>query len=71
MAWSFAVRQFRYWLTNYRRTWRGSIYTSFLSPVLYLGAMGLGLGKLVDAACWPPPPCRPGSRNPPTPCSAP
>jgi lipooligosaccharide transport system permease protein len=43
------VREFRYWLTNYRRTWRGSIYTSFLSPVLYLGAMGLGLGKLVDA----------------------
>jgi lipooligosaccharide transport system permease protein len=49
MTWSFAVREFRYWLTNYRRTWRGSIYTSMLSPVLYLGAMGLGLGKLVDA----------------------
>jgi lipooligosaccharide transport system permease protein len=49
VTWSFAVRGFRYWLTNYRRTWRGSIYTSFLSPVLYLGAMGLGLGKLVDA----------------------
>jgi lipooligosaccharide transport system permease protein len=49
MTWSFAVRELRYWLTNYRRTWRGSIYTSFLSPVLYLGAMGLGLGKLVDA----------------------
>jgi len=49
MTWSFAVREFRYWLTNYRRTWRGSIYTSFMSPVLYLGAMGLGLGKLVDA----------------------
>jgi lipooligosaccharide transport system permease protein len=49
VTWSFAVRQFQYWLTNYRRTWRGSIYTSFLSPVLYLGAMGLGLGKLVDA----------------------
>jgi lipooligosaccharide transport system permease protein len=49
MTWSFAVRGFRYWLTNYRRTWRGSIYTSFLSPVLYLGAMGLGLGKLIDA----------------------
>src|SRR6202050_2892248 len=49
MTWSFAVREFRYWLTNYRRTWRGSIYTSCLSRVLYLGAMGLGLGKLVDA----------------------
>ncbi|HTS98645.1 MAG TPA: ABC transporter permease [Streptosporangiaceae bacterium] len=49
MTWSFAVRGFRYWLTNYRRTWRGSIYSSVLSPVLYLGAMGLGLGTLVDA----------------------
>jgi lipooligosaccharide transport system permease protein len=49
MTWSFAVRGFRYWLTNYRRTWRGSIYTSLASPVLYLGAMGVGLGKLVDA----------------------
>ena len=49
MTWSFAVREFRYWLTNYRRTWRGSIYSSVLSPLLYLGAMGIGLGKLVDA----------------------
>jgi lipooligosaccharide transport system permease protein len=49
MTWSFAVRELRYWLTNYRRTWRGTIYTSVLSPVLYLGAMGLGLGTLVDA----------------------
>jgi len=46
--WSMAVRAFRFWLVNYRRTWRGSIYSSVLSPVLYLGAMGLGLGTLVD-----------------------
>ena len=45
---SFAVRQFRFWLTDYRRTWRGSIYSSLLNPLLFLGAMGLGLGKLVD-----------------------
>jgi lipooligosaccharide transport system permease protein len=43
-----AVREFRMWLVNYRRTWRGSIYTSLLGPLLYLGAMGLGLGSLVD-----------------------
>ena len=48
MAQAFAVRQFRFWLTNYRRTWQGSIYSGVLNPVLYLGAMGLGLGKLVD-----------------------
>ena len=49
MGRAFAVREFRYWLTNYRRTWRGSIYSSVLSPLLYLGAMGVGLGTLVDA----------------------
>jgi lipooligosaccharide transport system permease protein len=43
-----AVRAFRFWLVNYRRTWRGTIYSSVLNPVLYLGAMGLGLGTLVD-----------------------
>ena len=43
-----AVRQLRFWLTDYRRTWRGSIYSSVLNPVLFLGAMGLGLGTLVD-----------------------
>ena len=49
MAGAFAIREFRFWLTNYRRTWRGSIYSSVLNPVLYLGAMGLGLGTLVNA----------------------
>jgi lipooligosaccharide transport system permease protein len=38
----------RYWLYQYKRTWRGSITTSFLYPVLYLAAMGLGLGSLVN-----------------------
>ncbi len=33
----------------YRRVWRGSIFSSFLSPILYLLAMGVGLGSLVDA----------------------
>ena len=47
--WAFAARQLRFWLTDYRRTWRGSIYSSVLNPLLYLGAMGLGLGTLVDA----------------------
>ena len=35
---------------RYRRAWRGSVFTSFVSPVLYLLAMGLGLGTLVDQA---------------------
>jgi lipooligosaccharide transport system permease protein len=45
---ALAVREFRFWLTNYRRTWRGTIYSSVLNPVLFLGAMGLGLGTLVN-----------------------
>ncbi len=32
----------------YRRTWRGSIFNSFLSPILFLLAMGVGLGSYVD-----------------------
>jgi lipooligosaccharide transport system permease protein len=47
-GWSLAVRQLQFWLTNYRRTWRGSIYSSVLNPLLFLGAMGLGLGSLVN-----------------------
>ncbi len=38
-----------YWLVAYRRNWKGSLLTSFLSPILFLAAMGLGLGSLVDA----------------------
>lgn len=32
----------------YRRTWRGSVISTFMNPILYLLAMGLGLGTLVD-----------------------
>ena len=32
----------------YRRTWRGSVISTFLNPILFLLAMGVGLGKLVD-----------------------
>jgi lipooligosaccharide transport system permease protein len=35
---------------QYRRTYRSSVFTSFLSPVLFLTAMGLGLGGYVDAS---------------------
>jgi lipooligosaccharide transport system permease protein len=34
--------------TSYKRLWRSSLIATFLSPVLYLAAMGLGLGSLVD-----------------------
>lgn len=44
-----ARASFEYWLTVYRRTWRGSIVTSLLSPVMFLAAMGVGLGSLIDS----------------------
>jgi lipooligosaccharide transport system permease protein len=33
---------------QYRRTFRASIFSSFLNPVLFLAAMGVGLGTYVD-----------------------
>jgi lipooligosaccharide transport system permease protein len=45
-----AVRVLEHELLVYRRVWRGSIFSSFLSPLLFLAAMGLGLGSLVDAS---------------------
>jgi lipooligosaccharide transport system permease protein len=33
---------------QYRRTFRASIFSSFLNPVLFLAAMGIGLGTYVD-----------------------
>src|SRR5207244_9939109 len=43
-----SLHAFRCWLTVYRRIWRSSIWSSVLGPLFYLGAMGLGLGTLVD-----------------------
>ena len=31
----------------FARLWRGAVFSTFLSPVLFLAAMGLGLGGLV------------------------
>jgi lipooligosaccharide transport system permease protein len=33
----------------YRRRWRGSLFSSFLQPALFLTAMGIGLGSRIDA----------------------
>ncbi len=35
---------------QYRRTFRASLFASFLSPVMFLAAMGIGLGGYVDTA---------------------
>lgn len=38
----------------YRRVWKGSAFSSFVTPALFLVAMGLGLGSLVDRGTGPP-----------------
>src|SRR5688572_16647015 len=45
---SAAGRVFEHRFLQYRRTFRSSIFTSFLSPVMFLTAMGLGLGAYVS-----------------------
>jgi hypothetical protein len=65
----FAIRELRFWLTDYRRTWRGSICQP-AEPLLFLGAMGLGRGPgqarghldrrgqhltFLAPGCWPRP----------------
>ena len=47
-SWSLSFRAFQCWLTVYRRIWRSSIWSSVLGPICYLGALGFGLGTLVD-----------------------
>jgi lipooligosaccharide transport system permease protein len=44
-----APRLAQYWVTAYKRTWRGSVISSFVLPLLYLTAMGEGLGRFVDS----------------------
>lgn len=43
-------RVFEHRFLQYRRTFRASIFSSFLSPVMFLAAMGLGLGSYVDGS---------------------
>ena len=38
----------------YRRVWKGSAFSSFVTPALFLVAMGLGLGSLVDRGAGAP-----------------
>jgi lipooligosaccharide transport system permease protein len=45
---TLSVRALRCWLVTYRRTWRSSVWSSIFGPLFYLGAMGYGLGSLVD-----------------------
>ena len=39
---------FEYQLVSYRRVWRGTVFSSFVLPVLFFLAMGLTVGAYVD-----------------------
>ncbi len=43
-----ALRQVDYWATVYRRTWRGSVISSFITPLFYVVAMGVLLGGFIE-----------------------
>jgi lipooligosaccharide transport system permease protein len=42
------ARQYDYWLTVYKRTWRGGVVSSFATPLFYVVAMGVLLGGFID-----------------------
>ncbi|MEP9383110.1 ABC transporter permease [Nocardioides cheoyonin] len=44
-----ALRLLDYWLIAYKRTWKGSVITSFVTPFLYILAMGVLLGGFVTS----------------------
>jgi lipooligosaccharide transport system permease protein len=48
MTSSPAARSFEYWLRSSKHAWRASLVSSVLNPVLFLAALGVGLGALVD-----------------------
>jgi lipooligosaccharide transport system permease protein len=43
-----ALRAYEFWFVNYKRVWRGSVAGTIVNPVLYLAALGVGLGSLVN-----------------------
>jgi lipooligosaccharide transport system permease protein len=43
-----ATREFGYWWHRYLRTWRGTVVISIANPLLFVVALGFGLGQLVD-----------------------
>ncbi|HEX8003039.1 MAG TPA: ABC transporter permease [Mycobacteriales bacterium] len=47
MAVPYAIRAYELWLVRFRRVWRGALTSTLVSPLLYLGAMGAGVGSIV------------------------
>jgi lipooligosaccharide transport system permease protein len=45
---TLALRPLEFFLTQYKRIWRGTAISSVVTPVVYLLALGVGLGVFVD-----------------------
>ena len=45
---TLALRPLEFFFAQYRRIWRGTAVTSVVTPVVYLLALGVGLGVFVD-----------------------
>jgi lipooligosaccharide transport system permease protein len=45
---ALAARPLAFFFAQYRRVWRGTAISSVVTPVVYLLALGVGLGRFVD-----------------------
>jgi len=45
---ALAIRPLEFFFAQYRRVWRGTAVSSVVTPVVYLLALGVGLGTFVD-----------------------
>jgi lipooligosaccharide transport system permease protein len=43
-----AARLLDYWAIAYRRTWKGSVISSFVTPLFFVLAMGVLLGGFIE-----------------------
>jgi lipooligosaccharide transport system permease protein len=48
-----ALLAYEHWVVSYKRLWRASVVSSVFNPVLFLAAIGIGLGKLVNNGAHP------------------
>ena len=47
---TLALRPFEFFLVQYRYVWRGTAFSSIATPIIFLLALGVGLGVFVDRA---------------------
>jgi lipooligosaccharide transport system permease protein len=46
---ALATRPLEFYFTQYRRVWRGTVISSVVTPIVYLLALGWGLGQFVGS----------------------